>query len=231
MKKFKKKILLEIDHFSVKNFNLQSITDDLMTNQTIFAAISYFRSVQWFHELTSNQQKNYRASVKEYKRKKKLIVKIFQRMFKIDETIRVFARSYILFEMMSIFIKKTLQFLIIKYKKIDDQIKKQMHEKFQALKQSSFKNQIETWVIDWENLRNRILTFSIKDFFDFETMFVEKFFIVDRKWASTFCDNWILQKRAIEKNVHFAETIREYKNAVKKNLKFVEHVNAIILQN
>jgi hypothetical protein len=95
-----------------------------MTNQTIFVAISHSRSAQWLHELTSNQQKNYKANVKEYKRKKKLIVKIFQRMFKINEAIRVFARSYIFFEMMSIFIRKILQFLIIKYKKIDDQIKK-----------------------------------------------------------------------------------------------------------
>jgi hypothetical protein len=46
MKKFKKKILFEIDHFSVKNFSSQSITDDLMTNQTISAAISYSRSAQ-----------------------------------------------------------------------------------------------------------------------------------------------------------------------------------------
>jgi hypothetical protein len=169
--------------------------------------------------------------VKEYKRKEKLIVKIFQKMLKINEAIRVFARSYILFEMMSAFIKEILQLLITKYKKIDDQIKKQLHEKFQALKQSSFKNQIETWVIDWENLKNRILIFDIKNFFDFETMFVEKFLIVDRKWASTFCDNWILQKRAIERNVHFAKTIREYKNVVKKSLKIVEHANAAILQN
>ncbi len=45
-------------------------------------------------------------------------------MLKINEAIRVFAKLYIFFEMMSIFIKKILQFLIIKYKKIDDQIKK-----------------------------------------------------------------------------------------------------------
>jgi hypothetical protein len=108
MKKFKKKILLEIDHFSVKNLNSQSITNDLMINQTIFAAISHSRSAQWLHELTSNQQKNYKANVKEYKRKKKLIVKISQRMLKINKAIRVFAKSYILFEMMSIFIKKIL---------------------------------------------------------------------------------------------------------------------------
>jgi allophanate hydrolase subunit 2 len=40
-----------------------------------------------------------------------------------------------------------------------------------------------------------------------------------------------LQQKAIERNIHFAQTIREYKNAVKKNLKIVEHVNAIIFQN
>jgi hypothetical protein len=202
-----------------------------MTDQTIFAAISHSRSVQWLDELISSQQESYKASVKKYKRKEKLIVKISQRMFKINETIRVFARSYIFFEMMSIFIRKILQLLIIKYKNIDDQIKKQLHKKFQALKQSSFKNQIETWIIDWKNIKSRILIFDIKNFVDFETMFVEKFLIVDRKWTSTFCDNWILQKRAIERNVHFAETIREYKNVVQKNLKIVEHANIVTLQN
>jgi hypothetical protein len=46
MKKFKKKILFEIDHFSIKNSSSQSIADDLMTNQTIFAATSHSRSAQ-----------------------------------------------------------------------------------------------------------------------------------------------------------------------------------------
>jgi hypothetical protein len=46
MKKSKEKILLEIDHFSVKNSSSQSVADDLMTNQTIFAAISHSRSAQ-----------------------------------------------------------------------------------------------------------------------------------------------------------------------------------------
>jgi hypothetical protein len=46
MKKSKKRIFFEIDHFSIKNFSLQSITDDLMTNQTIFVANSHSRSAQ-----------------------------------------------------------------------------------------------------------------------------------------------------------------------------------------
>ncbi len=40
-----------------------------------------------------------------------------------------------------------------------------------------------------------------------------------------------MQKKTIEKNVHFAETIHEYKNVVKKNLKIVEHANLVIFQN
>jgi hypothetical protein len=40
-----------------------------------------------------------------------------------------------------------------------------------------------------------------------------------------------LQKRATLKNVHFEETTREYKNAVKKSLKIVEHANVATFQN
>jgi hypothetical protein len=166
-----------------------------------------------------------------YKRKKKQIVKITQGMLKINEAIRVSAKSYISSKLMFAFIRKILQLLITRYKKIDDQIKKQIHEKFQALKQSSFKNQIEIWITNWKNLKSRILSLNVKNFFDFETMFVEKFLTANRKWTFMFCDNWILQKRATLRNVHFEETTREYKNAAKKRLKIVEHVNAIILQN
>jgi hypothetical protein len=81
--------------------------------------------------------------VKEYNRRKKQIVQIIQKILKINEIIRALIKFYISSKLMFIFIRKILQFLIIKYKKIDDQIKKQIHEWFQALKQSSFKNQIK----------------------------------------------------------------------------------------
>ncbi len=231
----RKEILSKIFHFVVKQSDLASLTaaDDLITEQIDQSAqdLTQSRLAKYFHELTIQQQENYRTSVKEYKRKEKQVAKITQKMLKIDEAIRASIKTYILSKLMFAFIKKILQVLIIKYKKIDDQIKKQIHEKFQILKQSSFKNQIEIWVTNWKNLKNRILIFDIKNFFDFETMYVEKFLIVDRKWLSTFCDNWIMQKKAIERNVHFDETIREYKNAAKKRLKIVEHVNVVILQN
>ncbi len=82
--------------------------------------------------------------IKKYRRREKQISKIIQKMIKIDEIIKTFARIYIFSNMILFFIKKILQFLIIKYKKIDDQIKKQIHEIFQILKSSSFKSQIES---------------------------------------------------------------------------------------
>ncbi len=182
--KSREEILFEISHYAVKAsaFASSTIADDVITNQTDqFAQVfTQSRFAKYFHELTVQQQENYRANVKKYKRKKKQIVKITQRMLKINEAIRVSIKTYIFSKLMFVFIKEILQFLIIKYKKIDDQIKKQIHEKFQALKQSSFKNQIEIWITNWENFRNEILTFNIKNFFDSETMFVEKFLIVDR---------------------------------------------------
>jgi hypothetical protein len=46
MKKFRKEILLEIDHFSVKNSSSQSVANDLMTDQTISVASSHSRFAQ-----------------------------------------------------------------------------------------------------------------------------------------------------------------------------------------
>jgi hypothetical protein len=40
-----------------------------------------------------------------------------------------------------------------------------------------------------------------------------------------------MQKKTIERNVHFEKTTREYKNAAKKKLKIVEHVNVVIFQS
>jgi hypothetical protein len=92
-----------------------------MTNQTNQSAqASQFHFAKYFHELTTQQQENYRADVKEYKRKKKQIVKITQKMLKVNEAIRASIKTYIFSKLMSIFIKEILQLLIIKYKKIDD---------------------------------------------------------------------------------------------------------------
>jgi hypothetical protein len=145
MQESRKEILFEIFHFVIRFAFFSTVVDDFITNQADQSAqAQQSRVAKYFHELSIEQQKNYRASVKKYKRKKNQMIKITQKMLKINEAIRVLIKTYIFSKLMFVFIKEILQFLIIKYKKIDDQIKKQIHEKFQTLKQSSFKNQIET---------------------------------------------------------------------------------------
>ncbi len=118
----------QISHFVVKQSDFASSTaaDDVITDQTDQSAQDFtqYRFAKYFHELTTQQQENYRTNVKEYKRKKKQIAKIIQKMLKINEAIRASMKTYIFSKLMFVFIKKILQVLIIKYKKIDDQIKK-----------------------------------------------------------------------------------------------------------
>jgi hypothetical protein len=151
--KSREEILFEIFHYAVKasSFASSTIADDLITDQNNQFAQDFTQSrfAKYFHELSIQQQENYQTIVKEYKRKKKQIVKITQKMLKINEAIRVSINFYISSKLMFVFIREILQLLITKYKKIDYQIKKQIHEKFQALKQSSFKNQIEIWITNW----------------------------------------------------------------------------------
>jgi hypothetical protein len=134
IEKSRKEILSKISHFVVKksDFALSAVVDDFITNQANQFAqdLTQSRFAKYFHELSTQQQKNYRANVKEYKRKEKQIAKITQKMLKINEAVRASIKTYIFSKLMFVFIRKILQVLIIKYKKIDDQIKKQIHEKF-----------------------------------------------------------------------------------------------------
>jgi hypothetical protein len=71
--KSRKEILFEIFHYVVKAFAFTSSTvvDDLIINQiNQFAQTSQSRFAKYFHELSTQQQENYRTNVKKYKRKK-----------------------------------------------------------------------------------------------------------------------------------------------------------------
>jgi hypothetical protein len=106
--KSREEVLFEIFHFVVKSIASSAI-DDLMTNQTSQSArASQSRLAKYFHELTIQQQENYRTSVKKYKRKKKQIVEITQRMLKINEAIRAFIKTYIFSKLMFVCIKDIL---------------------------------------------------------------------------------------------------------------------------
>jgi hypothetical protein len=72
-----------------------------------------------------------------------------------------------------------------------------------------------------KNVQNRNLIFVIKNFFDFETMFVEKSLFIVRKWALTFCDKWILQKKRLKKSFISKKRFAKIKTSSKRNYKLL----------
>jgi hypothetical protein len=117
-------VLSKISHFFVKqsDFASSATADDFITDQINQSAQDFTQSrfARYFHELSTQQQENYRANVKKCKRKEKQVAKITQKMFKINKAIRASIKTYILSKLMFVFIKEILQVLIIRYKKIDD---------------------------------------------------------------------------------------------------------------
>jgi hypothetical protein len=142
IKKFKKDIYFDVFSFNVSYtarqdqisaFVFTSTLIDLLTSRNVAtqtfqiqissssqSASSKIRQAMFFHELNFNQQESYRTMIEEYRRREKQISKITQKMIKINEIIKTFARMYILSKMMSSLIRKILQLLIVRYKKIDD---------------------------------------------------------------------------------------------------------------
>jgi hypothetical protein len=117
---------LEISNFDVSNTSSSTISNvvtDLLTtwiNLSQSSSFSFFfkiKQTNFIHELNSRQQKTYKMLMKKYHKKKKLVIKFFWKIIKIDEIIRVSIRLYISSKMMSILIKEILQLLIIWYKK------------------------------------------------------------------------------------------------------------------
>jgi type IV secretory pathway VirB9-like protein len=69
----REEVLFEISHYDIRAsaFTFSAAVDDFITDQADQSAqASQFRLARYFHELSTEQQENYRANVKKYKRKK-----------------------------------------------------------------------------------------------------------------------------------------------------------------
>jgi hypothetical protein len=137
IKKSKKDIYSDVFSFDVSNiayqdqtfaFAFTSTSVNLLTSRNVTtqtfqiqisssfqSASSKIRQTIFFHELNINQQESYKTMIEKYRRRKKQISKIIQKMIKIDEIIKTFTKMYIFSKMMSFFIKEILQLLIVKY--------------------------------------------------------------------------------------------------------------------
>jgi uncharacterized protein YecA (UPF0149 family) len=80
--------------------------------------------------------------------------------------------------------------LATRYKLDQSKIIQQIHEQWRSLKILSIKDKVESWVVEWKNLRFQIISLKLADTFDDDVIFVSEFLRAERRWTSTFCDNW-----------------------------------------
>jgi hypothetical protein len=71
--------------------------------------------------------------------------------------------------------------LISRYKLSDSKVVEQIHEQYQALKNSLVKAKIEQWISDWENLRSDMISQNIASTFKSDVIFVNEFLRAERK--------------------------------------------------
>jgi hypothetical protein len=122
-----------------------------------------------------------------------------------------------------------------RYKLDQSKIIEQIYEQWRDLKSSLTKDKIESWIVEWENLRLQMMSLSLAGTFEDAVIFVSEFLRAGRRWASTFCDTWENQLLAAEKSVDFFKITRTYRIVVnRENQSFFSSsrfANAAILQD
>ncbi len=190
------------------------------------------RSAVSLKKLIAVQREEYKADMLEYNMLEKLYERTIRELQTIDNAIRTSAQQYILFNELRSFARKIIKLLAARYKLNQSKIIQQIHEQWRKLNTSSVKNKVESWVTEWENLRLQMISLKLADTFDDDVIFVSEFLHAERRWASTFCDNWENQLKTAEKSVDFFKITRAYRLVViRKNSSSSRIVNAATLQD
>ncbi len=193
------------------------------------------RPTRDFNELSAAQKDSLKINIATWELKKKRINKIAKDMQIVDNAIKISARSYIPSDEMTSSCRDIIRMLAARYKLTKDQIIEQIQNEFQDLKTwPPTKEKIEKWVIRWENLRDHIVRTDIMSLFESDVIYTKKFLKAGRKWAFDFCDSWVREHKAADREMNFFHIIREYRNEMKmtlKNVRISDQINAATLQN
>ena len=175
------------------------------------------RPAMYADELTDKQRSAYQLDMSAFQLRQQQSEKVAAGIRVIDQAIKSSARIYIPDDMRTATVRDTLRLLEKRYKRTQKQIIEQLHLQFLFLRNPPAKDKIEQWVADWENLRVQIVNNEAVGLFGSETIFIDEFLRASRKWAPTFCDNWVQQKEAANLEPEFYDTTRRYRLAVEKS--------------
>ncbi len=190
-----------------------------VTTRSNVSANRRIRSARSINELTSEQQKNLQQRQFIWSMRKKLMRRTKRSIQIVHQTVKTSARQYISSNEMRSNIRQILQTLVDRYKQSDVKIVELLHDQYYVLKSSLVKTKIEQWISEWENLRFEMINQKLRDTFDNDVIFVHEFLRASKRWASVFCETWIIQHQAIEKFLNFFKITRVYKNAYENFLK------------
>ena len=134
------------------------------------------RPAKKYEELSDQQRKTYKMELTTFQMAEKINDRIAQDIRVVNAAIKTSVRTYIPPDRMESSVREILQFLFNKYKRSDDEIIEQLFEQLQQLKAPPTKSKVESWVAEWENMKNMIIERNMEDVFESETIFVKKFF-------------------------------------------------------
>ncbi len=172
------------------------------------------RSAFILKELIVAQREEYKADMLEYNMLKKLYKRTTRELQTMNNAIKTSAHQYISLNELRSSARIIIKLLAARYKLDQSKIIQQIHEQWRSLKTSSIKSKVESWVIEWKNLRLQMINLKLADTFDDDVIFVSEFLRAGRRWASTFCDNWENQLKTAEKSVDFFKITRAYRLVV-----------------
>ncbi len=215
----------DTDLAQLKSSELSQASDYQMNNN----------SASSLKELFVEQKKEYKADSIEYEMLDKKFERITQKLRTVNNAIRTSARQYISLNELTSSARKIVKLLADRYKLDQSKIIEQIYEQWRDLKSSLTKDKIESWIVEWENLRLQMMSLSLAGTFEDAVIFVSEFLRAGRRWASTFCDTWENQLLAAEKSVDFFKITRTYRIVVnRENQSFFSSsrfANAAILQD
>jgi hypothetical protein len=213
----------------VMTLNVTVITrSNVLANQSI-------RSARSINELIDEQQRNLQQRQFIWSMREKLMRRAKRGIQIVHQAVKTSTRQYISSSEMRSSIREIIQTLADRYKQSNVKIVELLHEQYHSLKSVSLvKTKIVQWISEWKNLRIEMINQELRDTFDNDVIFVHEFLRADKRWAFVFCETWIIQHQAIEKDLNFFKIIYAYKDAYENFLRneksIKDMIEAITLQ-
>jgi hypothetical protein len=169
-----------------------------------------------YENLFESQKRSYDVKKRAYRHIQNEVDRVIIDIEKVHMIILKFAKDYVAMNMRVCLVKKILQFLTRKFKKISENIQREIDRRYDDFRDSHLvKEKIEQWVQKWETLKKKMISLKINSIYS-EHIYIQHFLKIERTWASFFCDTWAKLQKTSRRSLDFFEIVNEYRTELKK---------------